>query len=141
MSTVDGQWAKDQIQRKTQGVTPIPAGSGVVLATRTIVANSVFSWQVTITPTNKALSIWNLAYDVLIDSSTDTTFAWPWGTSVTGTMAQKIDIISWMSYIKSDDNANKRIFIVTIRNNDSVSHTTYMYWKAYTMSTSIGITS
>lgn len=138
MSTYKG----DSTNRSVPGVSSLPNGPGSLSVNVTAVAGGTRTVIFEIQPAGDRLNMWNFLPTVVIDSTGIDNLGhfsngWPYGTSGASSIAAS-RVVTWIDWAYSSDRTNMRAFAVHIENNDSSSHTYYIYVKAYTNSSVTG---
>lgn len=129
--------------RQKIGVTSVPKGvNDVVSGSITIAANTTRTFIVTITPADQNLNLWNFLFSVVVDdisrdSDGNYNYIFPEGPLLSDAQ-RNMRIIHWIDWAKSSDLTNIRVHKIRIENDDSSSHTYYLYYKAYTFATNTG---
>jgi hypothetical protein len=130
-------WKKDNRDRSIPGISSIPTGPSALMATSTIAAGDSTQFVVTIFPQSKRLSKWDFLFSVVIDDNVTIIDGLPAnlfadGASLTnGQLAMRLTP-GWTDWAESSDTTNTRVHKLLIKNEDTVSHTYYVYFKAYT---------
>ncbi len=113
-------------------VVGVPNGLGVLLAgPLTLLGGQSGTFNVTTTPSSQILTIWNFAFTVYVDNTTNA-YQWPNGSSIT-VGSGNIFCVPWLDWADSSDTTNVRVFKVRISNEDpgAVTHSYYLRFKAY----------
>lgn len=133
---VDLQRTSLELKTKTQqigadvvAVQGIPEGGADGTGSITLATNSAATMNVTVTPANATLTLWNFLFDVRVDTN-DYAYQFPNGSSLT-TAQRQLRLYSWISWGDSSDTTNIRTFKVRVENYDTVSHTYYLTVRAY----------
>lgn len=142
--TAQGKWQKDKVFRQIVGVSSLPTGSNAVLVSHTSIPGNIWTVNFQVSPSNRTLSLWNFAASLVVDDNTtfDSTgqFAnlWPTGSGITTEVGTSIRREDWFDWALSSDEDNERVYVLRIENLDTVDHTFYVYFKAYTQSSNPG---
>lgn len=96
----------------------------------------VVSW--TTTPTRPQLSLWDFLVSVRFGAD-DAAHNYPNGSSLTVNQSL-VEVTMYTDAIQSDDNTNMRYTRVIMKNTSADSFTSYMYFKSYSFTTSVGST-
>lgn len=112
----------------------IAASSGAA----TVAAGSQITFSITATPFSSILTLWNFLSSLYIDTPASAGSLYG-GVNNTLTSGQKnLTREDWWDWAESSDSSNVRVFKVRIKNNDSISHTYYLFWNTYFPSLSAG---
>lgn len=130
--------------RKPLSIGSIPANQFATGLTVTLLAGAAYAWKMNFTSNSNILSLWNFAVTMAVDDNTTVdsnghlAYQWPMGSSLSSVVQATVSMSSFLDWKQSFDLTNRRTFVVWMVNNDSVSHTLYMYAKGYTQSVSAG---
>lgn len=103
----------------------------------TIGANSQLNILWTATPDRPQLSLWNFAFTINLGVD-DADHAWPNGASL-NTDQQSLYVMMIPDAVTADDLLNIKQNKVVCRNNSASSIPFFFYFKAYTVSTAVGV--
>lgn len=120
-------------------VQGIPDGGDFYLSSITLLAGQTGYARYDISPANETLTLWNFGWTIYVDPTNfqsnglpTSTFIWPTGSSWSSTSGQfNLSASGRLDWHQSSDDTNERVFILTVRNNDSVSHTYYIAARFY----------
>lgn len=135
---VNTHYQQDNIQRPILGVSSIPFGPDAATAVLTVAAGTMGTFIIRTIPDSDRLSLWNYLESIVVDSfaldsNGDFGYEYPVGTLLTNAQL-KMSVSVWDSWALSSDLTNLRVKFITVQNNDTVSHTYYVLFKAYTFS-------
>lgn len=120
-------------------VQGIPDNNQYYLNSLTLPAGYAGNWIYNITPVNQTLTLWNFAWTLYVDPTsflsggapTDS-FKFATGNAFSANSGQwNASVSARLDFSASSDVTNKRVFILDVRNNDSVSHVYYVAARFY----------
>lgn len=128
-------------QRQRLAVYSLPNINTVYSTSLTITAGMARTFNITVTPTNKELGLWNFLVSVVVDDITKDSgnnflYLFPSGSAITAAQRQ-LRLMHWHDWAESNDRTNMRMIKTRIENFDTADHTYYLYFKAYTFDTII----
>lgn len=147
--------SRDIKRYNTPAVSSVPGGQADVLSTGGYIVPSGFNLDfiVTTIPSSQSLSIWNFLFSLVIDSlQTDSDGYYQYlfpdninsfhaSTSLLSSAQGKLTLQQWTDWSTSNDTNNVRNNIIRVTNNDSASHTYYLFFKGYTIATNPSVIS
>src|SRR5882672_12098904 len=129
----------DNTNRQTLGIITTPSGINAYFeGVFTIASTNTRTLICNIVPQSTQLSLWNFLFTVVVDdtitdSNGDFTYAVPYGSGFIFQDPKSNCIVQhWTDWGRSSDTNNQRYNMIKIQNNDTVSHTYYVFYKAYT---------
>lgn len=121
---------QDPVKRDFVGVQSVPVGNDwTESGPFTIPAGGAGTFNVTTTPANNLLSLWNYLFSIRIDVN-DNDHRFSNGSALTSEQ-RSMELTNWMDFIDSFDPENVRVVKIRIHNYGASSHDYYLLYKAY----------
>lgn len=133
----------DSTNRSVPGIASIPGGPGVAFGSIMLTAGQALTGLFAFVPAGDKLSLWNILFSVVIDDNTTLTAngqfnnLFPEGGGLTAGQ-RNCRVYNWIDWATSNDSRNQREIKIRIENDDTSTHTYYLYVKAYTYSSTTG---
>lgn len=122
--------------KKIQSVATIPLGRDWLEIELPILAGQYLTLAVTTIPDNDLLSLWEFYFSVYVDTN-DIDHIFSSGAALTAGQ-RKLSIEQWKDFAESSDVLGRRCHKIRFQNFDSVDHTLFVLYKAYTFSSVTG---
>lgn len=112
------------------GDSIVVEGTALATASVTLAANTSTAYIVTFTPSLQILMNVDLYVSVYVDTDNDANLLWPAGASLTSAQ-KKLRRSLTPDWAASSDSTGVRVFVFSLENYDTVSHTYYIKFKTY----------
>lgn len=133
------EFTRDAGQRPILTVQSVPLGFDWLQGSTSLASNAAATFNVTITPADSRLSLWNYLISVRVDVDDDD-HLFPSGDALTSEQ-RALRLYNWIDFAESSDLSNMRKYKIRLENSGAETHTYYLLFKAYSFAAVTGASS